>query len=130
MVKWIPGEAVALYVAGITATNADRVRERIWLLVVMWAVAVLLVPLSAYLGSTPSKLTEKGPIIVTAVTTALAGVAFGVWSLTIPGGAWQRWDAVANSPSTVAWGGGAVAVLFGLLAEPLVDKLKAKYKIT
>jgi CBS domain containing-hemolysin-like protein len=111
MTKWIPGEAVALYVAAVTAFSAAaNARPSVVLLIAFVLVTGLIVILGEFAttGSIPKK---------SLLSAVLAMVAFVIWSLTVPFSGWQRWSSVHDNQAAVAVLAAVVAVLFGLLAE-------------
>jgi hypothetical protein len=106
--KWIPGEVLALYVAGVTMIGTPNL---FWLIV-----GVLLAPLVVVLGAyaNSGKLPTDQRIYVRA---GLGLVAMLLWSLVVPGSGWWEWGAVADNPEAVALTGGALGLIFGLIAE-------------
>ncbi|GAA0503950.1 hypothetical protein Ade02nite_35210 [Paractinoplanes deccanensis] len=114
LTKWIPGDALAVYVTGVTALHAQpQSRPSVPLLVVVAVVAPLLVIGGAW-------ATGKPLGTPTWVSAGLALVAFGIWSLTVPFSGWQRWSLISGNQEGVAIGAAVAALLFGLFAEGLV----------
>jgi hypothetical protein len=118
--KWIPGDALALYVAAVTAFGAKTGAQPSWLLLICGVVLTgVLVPLSAF--------ANKGGISSATVLPAiLAAIAFAIWSLTVPFSGWQRWSLVHENQAAVAIVAAVIALLFGLLAEGLTKRAAAK----
>jgi hypothetical protein len=119
IVKWIPGDALALYAAAVTAFAAKSgARPSVVLLIVFVALAGVLVPLSTFAssGTIPAR---------TLLPAVLAAVAFLIWSLTMPFSGWQRWDFVHDHQAEVAVVAAVVALLFGLVAEGLTKRAGA-----
>jgi hypothetical protein len=106
--KWIPGEVLALYVAGVTMIGHPS-----WLwLVVGLLLAPLVVILSAFANSGRFPTDQK--ILLRA---NLALVAMLLWSLVVPDSGWWSWDVIERNPAAVALAGGALGLIFGLVAE-------------
>ena len=59
------------------------------------------------------------------LSMVLTAIAFGAWSVSVPGSAWQRWDVVADNPTAVGWIAIVVGLLFGAIADPFVGWLHA-----
>lgn len=121
--RWLPGDAITLYIAGIAAFEGDKITNSITLLVVMWVVAVGLVLLGAIVKADPA-LTTSQRVRGTIAGMVLTAIAFGVWTLTVPGAGWQRWEVVTDYPHIVGWGAGLVGVLFGLAADPIMRAVR------
>jgi hypothetical protein len=116
VVKWIPGDALAVYAAAVTAFAAKSgARPSIVLLIVGIVLAAALVPLGAFAakGSIPGK---------SLLPAALAAFAFAIWSLSVPFSGWQRWHVVHENQAEVAIVAAVLALLFGLVAEGLSKK--------
>jgi hypothetical protein len=106
--KWIPGDVLALYVAGVTMIGSPN---WFWLVVgILLAPAVVVLAAFANSGQFP-----PGP--GTGVRAATGFVAMLVWSLTVPGSGWQSWAVVRGNPAAVALAAGAIGLIFGLAAE-------------
>jgi hypothetical protein len=109
--KWIPGDALAIYAAGVTAFAAKQgARPSVILLIIgiVFAAAIVLAAAFASNGSIPSK---------TFLPASLAAGAFTIWSLSVPFSGWQRWDAVHDNQAAVAVVAAAAALFFGYVAD-------------
>jgi hypothetical protein len=118
--KWIPGEVLALYAAGVTMIGHP---SWFWLVV-----GILLAPLVVVLGAfaNSGKLPTDQKIQVRAY---LALVSMLLWSLVVPGSGWWSWSVIGRNPAAVALAGGALGLIFGLVAEGVsrwVDSVPAK----
>jgi hypothetical protein len=113
VVRWIPGDVLALYVAGVTAIGVDR-PSLSWLLVGL-VLAPVIVLGSAYAAN-------RAITRATAFSAVLALAATAVWSLTVPGSGWNRWSFVSDNPTGVTLVAAVAGLLFGLLADALVRK--------
>jgi hypothetical protein len=130
LTKWLPGDALVLYVAGITAFQTTSVAGSWTLLAVMWVVCVLLVAGGAmFPPQTADRLQSVNRTswaIMTVVTMVVTAVAFGVWSLTVPGSAWQHWSLIHDNGPGVTWAASLLAVVYGAIVDPAVDWMKGK----
>lgn len=108
--KWIPGEVLALYVAGVTMIGRP---SWFWLVVgVLLAPATVLLAAFANSGRFP-------PGSRTGVRAGLGFLAMVLWSLTVPASGWESWTVVRDNRAAVALAAGVVGLLFGLVAEGL-----------
>lgn len=112
VIKWIPGDVLAIYVAAVTALGLDN--PRLWLTIV----AIALAPVLVVLGALSLDQAERPTKISLRAGLALGATA--IWTLTVPGTGWLEIDAVANNPKTVAVIAGIVGLVYGLLADVLV----------
>jgi hypothetical protein len=109
--KWIPGEALALYVAAITAFSSSTGGNSSWVLLVLFVIlSAALVVLGAFAAT--GKVAKAS-----LVGAGLAAGGATIWSLTVPLSGWQRIDWVHNNQAIVAVGAAVVALLFTLVAE-------------
>jgi hypothetical protein len=120
--KWIPGEVLALYTAGVTMIGHPN---WFWL-----AIGVILAPVVVVLGAfaNSGKLPSDPRIQARA---GLALVAMLLWSLVVPASGWWEWGLVGNNPAAVALAGAALGLVFGLVAEGVsrwVDSQPAKVR--
>ena len=115
--KWIPGEVLALYVAGVTMIGTPNV---FWLVIGI-LLAPLVVVLAAYAnsGKLPTDQRIQG-------RATLALVAMLLWTLVVPNSGWWSWDVIGNNPEAVALAGGALGLIFGLVAEGTARWLDAQ----
>lgn len=111
--KWIPGDVLALFVAGVTTIagfTADPGPRVVWL-VASAAAAPLIVILIPYSSG-------QGKVAALTWRKALAALlAFGIWSLTIPDTAWHQWSVVASNSVLITLFMALVGIVFGLWAE-------------
>lgn len=128
--KWIPGDALAIFVA-LTAAfrgtiTTGGLTPHAWgLLVVGLASAgglTLLGALSANLSAADVAHRAKVPEI--AIRVVLAGLAFGFWSLTVPGAWWEVKGWNAGILAAVSF---AISIGFALVAEISVTYFKSKF---
>jgi hypothetical protein len=106
--KWIPGDVLALYVAGVTLIGSPN---WFWLVVgILLAPAVVVLAAFANSGGFP-------PDVRTVVRAGLGFVAMLVWSLTVPVSGWHSWGLVRDNAAAVALAAAAVGLIFGLVAE-------------
>ncbi|MDQ6891093.1 MAG: hypothetical protein M3167_00225 [Acidobacteriota bacterium] len=101
LVKYIPAEAIALYLAGIRIVG-DQSHDAVgW---GIFAACLLLTPF--YLaGATRDPAQGKGPLWE---QVALATIAFPVWAFNVGGGPFDRWQHAPTDLHAV----GALALLF------------------
>jgi len=114
--KWIPGDVLALYVAGVTALSASaNAKPSIALLaafVVFTGVIVILAEFATS-GEIPRKNLLKA---------LLAAIAFSIWSVSVPFSGWQRIDWVGDNQALVALVAAGVALAYCYAAEGISKK--------
>ncbi len=111
LTKWIPTETIAFYAPGIVVlAEGGEPPSVIWLILM-----ALISPLFVLVGtfSTGSQIDMRK----TAVSAALGLGAFLLWSLTIPGSGWYRWDTLADNQAVVPIAGALLATLYSGVAE-------------
>jgi hypothetical protein len=116
LTKWIPGDVLALYVAGVTALAAAKgARPSVALLLCFAVVALLWVPASAFAssGSVPKR---------TWIPAGLAAVAFCLWTLSVPFSGWQRWSFVGDNQAAVAIVAALLGIFFGFFADGVTKR--------
>ena len=114
LTKWIPGDVLALYVAGITALKGSSpTSEPSAALLVAFAV---LTPVVILLGGWRS----DPPITNLPARAGLGTGAFLAWSLTLPFSGWQQLNFIAANAAGVAIVAAVVGLLYGLVADKLV----------
>jgi hypothetical protein len=116
LTKWIPGDALAFYLASVTVAGAaTNARPSVVLLIVFIVLTPLWVVGSAFgaSGSIPKNIL---------LPAGLATIAFTIWTLSVPFSGWQRWDVVHDHQAGVAIVAAVVAVFFGFLAQGLVKR--------
>lgn len=111
LTKWIPGDALAIYVTGVTALGSQaHSKPSIVFLVIVALLTPILVLGGAWASGKPIRSS-------TWVSAGLAALAFLIWSLTVPFSGWQRWTLVADNQEGVAICAAIAGILFGLFAE-------------
>jgi hypothetical protein len=113
--KWIPGDVLALYVAGVTvvASRGQAGLDVGWLLLAAIATPVLVV-----LGAWSTGEVARGDF----VKAGLGLMAFVVWSLTVPSSGWQHLTFIAADPGLVTVIAALAGLMFGLIAEGSVRR--------
>jgi len=111
--KWIPGDVLALYVAGVTIVGQPSVS----LLIAFVVVTPLYFIAIAY--SKSEQLTFRG----TVVPALLAMGAAAIWSMTVPSSGWQRSVFIKDNSAVVAVIAAFLALLFGRFADGVVRRL-------
>lgn len=112
VVRWIPGDVLGLYLAGVSAIGADK--PQLWLL----AVAIVLAPFIVVVGSRTLPQAQR-PTQVTA-RAVLSVFAVAIWALAVPGSGWQVWSFVRDNAQVVAVVGAILGLVFGLIASVVV----------
>jgi hypothetical protein len=111
LTKWIPGDALALYVTAVTAFAAsDGARPSPLLLLVFVVLSAAFVIGAAFASTGEVPRTVLLPAV-------LAAVAFAIWTLSVPFSGWQRWDFVHDHQATVAIIAAVAGILFGFVAD-------------
>lgn len=116
LTKWIPGDALALYVAGVTtfaAPDDAQPSPALLLVFIVLSAAFVLGSVFAASGSIPAS---------SWLPAILAAVAFTLWSLSVPFSGWQRWDLIADNQVAVALIAAVAGLLFGFIAEGLTKR--------
>lgn len=129
LVSWIPGEVIAAYAAIVLALQPEKGSASEpppveitsgWWIVVAVVFAVILTWLGGWTKVT--KLTGEARKELVA-RVVLAGAAFAIWSLVIPGSAWYSLDLISDNQTLIPILAGIVGASFGLFAEGLVRRL-------
>jgi hypothetical protein len=115
LTKWIPSDTLAIYVPGVTLLGASRASPSILFLIAMIVVTPLFTLGFAF--STGKPLTRT-----VWVSSALAAVAFAIWSLSVPMNGWQSITLIATNKGAVAVGAALAGILFGYLAEGITKR--------
>ena len=115
LTKWIPGDALAIYLPGVTLLGASGKPSALFLIVMILLTPLLTLGFAFSIGA---PLGRRVPISAT-----LAAVAFAIWSLSVPMSGWQSLDVVANNTGAVAVGAAICGILFGYVAEGVVKRL-------
>jgi hypothetical protein len=119
VVKWIPGEIVAFYAAGITmlSDGSDKVaspNRGLWLGALAATVAL------ALLSSKKAGKSHRQA----AILAALAAAAFLIWSAAMPFSGWQSIAWFSTRTRGLAVGAALVGIVFAKVAEWWSDQLK------
>lgn len=113
VVKWVPGDVLALYAAGVTAFDVDNPRG--WLLVGAILAGPLFLWLGAFSQGAPFGRKER-------VAAVLAVPATALWAGSVPGNGWLEWKVISDNPKPAAFIFVVVAAVFGLLADGIVKR--------
>jgi hypothetical protein len=113
--KWIPGDVLALYVAGVTilASRGEAGLDVGWLVV-----AAIATPGLVLLGAWSTGEVARRDF----VKAGLGLMAFIVWSLTVPSSGWQHVTFIAADPGLVTVIAALAGLVFGLIAEGSVRR--------
>ena len=114
VVKWIPGEVLALYAAGVTLIG----RPSTFWLVVGIVLAPLVVLLAAF-----ARTGRLEPGLRTLTRAGLMTVAAVIWSFVVPLSGWAGWSAIADNSAVVALTAALGGLIFGLVAEGVSARL-------
>jgi hypothetical protein len=115
ILKWIPGDVLALYATGVTTIG----KPSWWWLIVAIVLSPALVLLVPFTSS--GHLDLSRPVTTNA---ALGLVATLLWTLTIPNSGWQNIAGVSKNASTVALVVAVVGLLFSAVAEGFSQRAK------
>ncbi len=116
ILKWIPGDVLALYATGVTTIG----KPSWWWLIV----AILLSP--AMLVLVP--FTTTGHLVLSRPVTTNALLGFGatlIWTLTIPNSGWQNINGISRNAPTVALVVAVLGLLFSVIAEGFSQRAKS-----
>lgn len=110
---WIPGDVIALYVAGVSAfLNRVGGGPEFRLVIVMAIATPFIVLLGAW-------ATDKLGWF-TLVRALLAVVAFLIWSITVPSSGWDQEAAIIkDNPVWATVIAGLVGLFYGIIAEKI-----------
>ncbi|CAB4595676.1 unannotated protein [freshwater metagenome] len=115
VIKWVPGDILALYAAGVVAFDATKPRWWLGVIAVMFAPVFLRLGVYAVDGSWGKK--EK-------LAAGLAVPATALWIGSVPGNGWLRWKLVADNPKPAAFVFLAAAAVFSMIADGKVKKME------
>jgi hypothetical protein len=119
IVTWIPAEVVAFYGAAVAAIISDPSKRGGWVLVLIGVIlSALLVVLGAWSATTGSWFTKRVKF-----RTAMAPIAFLIWSTTVPDSAWNSWHVVAHHRGWSV----IVAALLGLLFSQVAAGIDKRF---
>lgn len=111
LTKWIPGDALALYVAAVTVFTAPHGAKPSVILLIVF----VLLCAGIVVGSSFASTGEIPRSVV--LPAVLASMAFAIWSLSVPLSGWHRWIFVSNNQAAVAVIAAIAGLLFGFLAD-------------
>jgi hypothetical protein len=124
LVRWIPGEIVAVYAAAVTLLK-DPVGSQA--ATITWTLALVLAIVLALLGAKPWTLSGKKARWVLTSSLIFTAAAFCLWSFTIPGSAGYRWDYAAEN-TEISVLAAFVGLVFGAVADGVTTWIKEKVK--
>jgi hypothetical protein len=116
LTRWIPGDVLAIYVAGVTALTSPGGKPSVAFLVAMVVATFLVVVLGAFSTGEPIKAR-------TWAAAALGGLAFAIWTLSVPMSGWNRLSIVADNKDAVAITAAVVGLLFGYFADGVMVRI-------
>ena len=129
LTKWIPAESLSLYLPGITLLRSGdpKAEPALWFLVLMIAITPVWVLLGAFGGRRKKQVESLGAawsaaLRETWLPAVLAGVAFSVWSFSVPFNGWQAIPLIREQSGAVAVIAAVAGLAFGQLAEALTTK--------
>jgi hypothetical protein len=111
LTKWIPGDAIAFYLAAVSAFTVAADKEPSVVLLLIWI--FIATPALVFVGAMSSG-TISGKTVIAA---ALAAGAFAIWSVAVPAGGWQKWSFISDNPGGAAVVAGFVALLYAGVAD-------------
>lgn len=117
LTKWIPGEVLTLYVAGVTVLNPSPGSSTG---VVFLAIVAILTPAVVAGGVFATGGKFDGHFWISAM---IGMAAFLIWSITVPESAWQKISLIADNPGTGAMAAAFAGLLLGQVADGLVLRL-------
>ena len=129
LVTWVPGEVIAAYAAIILALQPEQTPnvaapplEITWGGWLLGGVlfAVLMTWLGGWSKTDNLEIAAKKELAARAV---LAGVAFGIWSVVVPGSWWYSTRVVAENQAVVPIVVGLIGSVFALAAEGFVRRV-------
>ena len=116
LTKWIPADALGIYVLGVTTLASSDPKPSLAFLLVMIVVTPGITLLSAFsLRNPPSRKLGVGAL--------LSAAAFAIWAFSIPMNGWHRVHFIGQNPAIFAIGSVIAALLFGLFAEGVDTRL-------
>lgn len=116
LVKWIPGDTLAIYLPGVTMlASKEDAKPSVVFLIVMILFSFAVTVGGAF--ATGAKISRR-----TWTSAVLGAIAFAIWSLSVPLSGWQQWDLVVQNQAAVAIIGATVGILFGLIAEGILRR--------
>jgi hypothetical protein len=122
LIEWIPADVVALYAALITALKADPADAKAKYLI---GAGVLLTLVAVPLGAWSARSTvadKKWWTKLVKKQTALAPIAFLIWSPTVPDSGWQDIKWISDNPGVTTAICAVLAFLFALFAKGIAEK--------
>jgi hypothetical protein len=120
LVKWIPGDVIALYGAAVTVfTVSSESKPSLILLGIAVVLSGLFVVAAAF---AKAGTLAKGDLPGAAITAG----AFAIWSITIPSSGWQQITWVSDHQAAAALIAAVVAAFYCFLAEGMTKRLAKK----
>lgn len=117
VVRWIPGEVLALFAAAVTwVGDGGGGKPSVSLLIVFMIACPILVLLGAWSRGSPMTRVD-------AVNAALSLPAFAIWSLSMPDSGWQRWSLVSEHNVWTAVVAALAGIAFGLFCAGVEVRL-------
>lgn len=110
VVKWVPGDILALYAAGVVAF--DVAEPRSWLLIAAVIAAPIFLRLGAFSVGGPWGGKEKTAAFLSVPATAL-------WIGSVPGNGWLTIGWIKDHQKPAAWVFLVLAGIFSLVADGL-----------
>jgi hypothetical protein len=110
--KWIPGDALALYLPGVSFFEDPNP----WWLVTMTVVSGLLVLSAAF--ATGEKIRKE-----VYAAAGLGSMAFAIWSLSVPSSGWQAIPVLHEKKFMISLVGALAGALFALVAEGITNRM-------
>ena len=127
LVRWIPGEVIAVYGAAV-ALLGDPVGSQA--AGITWTGGFFFALLLSLLGAQPWLLGgNKQKVAVLVASLIFTAIAFVLWSFTIPGSAGYRWDYAADH-SQISVLAALAGLLLGGVTEPILTWIKAAVHTT
>ncbi len=123
LIEWIPADVVALYAALITAFKTDPAEaEAKYLIAAGVILALVAVPLGAWAGRKKLDDPKRWLTKLVKKRTALAPIAFLIWSPTVPDSGWQDIPWINNNPAVTTAICAVLAFLFASVAIGLDEE--------
>lgn len=125
LIRWIPGEVVAVYGAAV-ALLADPAKSDA--AGFTWVAGLVFALVLALLGAQPWTLAhQRQKVAILVASLIFTAIAFVLWSFTIPGSAGYRWGYAADH-SQIAVLAALLGLILGALTEPILTWIKAAVK--
>ena len=125
LIRWIPGEVVAVYGAAVALLGDPPDSTAAG---TTWVGGFVFALVLALLGAKPWTIagnTQTAAILIASLV--FTAIAFVLWSFTIPGSAGYRWD-YAETHTQVSVLAALCGLLLGGLSEPILTWIRAAVK--